>query len=143
MAGSKTLKNIKKTSTCSNKKTQKELNNITQIFRWKHISFLPTPTPFFKGEDKVFKNKMGNQKKMGNFHFYFLTISYHGNCFRKSRLGGKLILEKILPGTFKNWPDHADLLVFCLKFKLSLVWQYLNCYYKITNDCWDVPEKSK
>ena len=48
-------KNIQKTPIYSNKNTQEELNNITQIFRWKHISFLPPPTAFFKGEDKVSK----------------------------------------------------------------------------------------
>ena len=63
-------------------------------------------------------------------------------AFKKSRLG-KLILEKILPGTSKNWPYHTDLLVFCLKFKLSLVCEYLNYCYNITNDCWTIPGKSK
>ena len=61
---------------------------------------------------------------------------------RKSRLG-KFILEKILPGTSNNWPYHTDLPVFCLKFKLSPVCEYLNCYYNITNDCWAISEKSK
>ena len=60
-------------------------------------------------------------------------------AFRKSGLG-KLILEKNLPGTSKNWPYNTDLLVFCLKFKLSSV---LNYYYNITNNCWAVPEKSE
>ena len=63
-------------------------------------------------------------------------------AFKKSRLG-KLILEKILPGTSKNWPYHTDLLVFCLKFKLSPVCEYLNYYSNTTNDCWAIPEKSK
>ena len=49
-------------------------------------------------------------------------------AFRKSRLG-KLILEKTIPGTSKNWPYHTDLLVSCLKFKLSPVCEYLNYYY--------------
>ena len=52
--------------------------------------------------------------------FSLLAIMVTDTAFRKSRLG-KIILEKIIPGTFKNWPDHADLLVFCLKFKLSRV----------------------
>ena len=55
-------------------------------------------------------------------------------AFRKSRLG-KFILEKIIPGTFKNWPYHSDLIGFCLKFKFSLVCDYLNYYYNVTNDC--------
>ena len=63
-------------------------------------------------------------------------------AFKKSRLG-KLILEKSLPGTSKNWPYHTDLLVFCLKFKLSLVCEYLKYCYNITNDCWTIPGKSK
>ena len=63
-------------------------------------------------------------------------------AFRKSRLEW-LILEKILPGTSKNWPYHTDLLVFCFIFKLSLVCEYLNYYYNITKDCWTIIEKSK
>ena len=63
-------------------------------------------------------------------------------AFRKSRLG-KLFLEKILPGTYKNWPCHTDLLVFCHKFKFLPVCEYLNYYYNITNDCCAIPEKSK
>ena len=63
-------------------------------------------------------------------------------AFKKSRLG-KLILEKILPGTSKNWPYHTDLLVYSLKFKLSLVCEYINYCCNITNDCWTIPEKSK
>ena len=50
-------------------------------------------------------------------------------AFRKSSLG-KLFLEKIVPGTSKNWPYHTDLLVFCLKLKLSPVCEYLNYYCK-------------
>ena len=76
------------------------------------------------------------------FIFSLLAIMVTDTAFRKSRLG-KLILEKILPGTSKNWPYHTDLLVFCLKFKLSLVCEYLNYYYNITNDCWTIPEKIK
>ena len=63
-------------------------------------------------------------------------------AFRKSR-SGKFILEKILPGTSKDWPYHTDLLVFYLKLKLSSVCEYLNYYYDITNDCWAIPEKFK
>ena len=62
--------------------------------------------------------------------------------FRKFILG-KLFVEKIVPGASKNWSYHTDLLVFCLKFKLSPVCEYLNYYYNITNDCWAIPEKSK
>ena len=63
-------------------------------------------------------------------------------AFRKSSLG-KLFFEKIVPGTFKNWPYHKDWLVVCLKFKLSLVCEYVNYYYNITNDCWAIPERFK
>ena len=68
------------------------------------------------------------------FHFHFLIIHYHGNfyCF---------FLEKNVPGTSKKWPYHSDLLV--LKFKLSLVSEYLNCYCNITDDCWAILGKSK
>ena len=74
------------------------------------------------------------------FIFSLLAIMVTDTAFRKSRLG-KLILKKILPGTSKNFPYHADLLVFCLKFKLPFVCEYLNYYYNITNDCWTIPEK--
>ena len=81
---------------------------------------------------------------MGVFNFHFFTISYHGNwhCFRKSTVG-KFILEKILPGNSKNWPYHTYFLVFCLKFKLLSICEYLNYYYNITNYCCAIPEKSK
>ena len=49
----------------------------------------------------------------------------------------------MIPGTSKNCPYHTDLLVFCLKFKLSPACEYLNYYYNITNDCWAIPEKSE
>ena len=62
--------------------------------------------------------------------------------FRKSTVG-KFILEKILPGNSKNWPYHTYSLVFCLKFKLLSICEYLNYYYNITNYCWAIPEKSK
>ena len=77
------------------------------------------------------------------FIFSFLAIMVTDTAFRTSRLGKFIILEKILPGTSKDWPYHADLLIFCLKFKLSPLCEYLNYYYKITNDCWAIPEKSK
>ena len=120
MAGS--IKNIQKASICSNKNTQEELNNITYILRSKHISFLPPPTPFLKTRIKFRKNSVGgeifqeNQNGIGFFHFHFLTISRHdnGTTFRKSSIG-KLFIEKIFPGTSKNWSYHTDLLVFCLK----------------------------
>ena len=51
------------------------------------------------------------------FIFSLLAIRGTDTAFGKSRLG-KFILEKILHDTSKNWPDHTDLLVFCLKFKL-------------------------
>ena len=50
-------------------------------------------------------------------------------AFRKSSLG-KLFLEKIVPGSSKNWPYQTDVQVFCLKFKLSPVCEYLN--YTVT-----------
>ena len=57
-------------------------------------------------------------------------------AFRKSSLR-KFFLEKIVPGISKNWPYHTDLLVYCLKFKLSPVCESESeYYYNITNDCW-------
>ena len=76
------------------------------------------------------------------FFFSLLAIMVTDTAFRKSRLG-KFILEKILAGTFKNWPYHKDLLVSCLKFKFSPVCEYLNYFYEITNDCCAILEKSK
>ena len=75
------------------------------------------------------------------FIFSLLAIMVTDTAFGKSSLG-KLFLEKIVPGTSKNWPYHTDLLVFCLKFKLSPVCEYLNYYYNISND-WTIPEKYK
>ena len=119
-----------------------------KIFHW--LVSLPPTTPFFKGEDRVSK-KLGKErnffgKSVGEtkmrwdffiFIFSLLAIMVTDTAFRKSRLG-KLILEKIIPGTSKN---HTDLLVFCLKFKLPPVCEYLNYYYNITNDFWAIPEK--
>ena len=34
-----------------------------------------------------------------------------------------------------------DLLVFCVRFRYSPVCEYLNYYYKISNDYWAIPEK--
>ena len=68
------------------------------------------------------------------FIFSLLAIMATDTAFRKSSLG-KIFLEKIAPGTSKHWPYHKDLLVFCLKFRLSPVCEYLNYYYNITNDC--------
>ena len=70
-------KSIQKISTCSRKNTQIQLNNITQIFRRKNISFLFPPS-WLEGE--IFKgNCGGNQNGMMSFYFHFLTISSHGN----------------------------------------------------------------
>ena len=71
------------------------------------------------------------------FIFSLLAIIVTDTAFKMSRLG-KLILEKTLPGTSKNWPYHTGLLVFCLKFNPSLVCEYLNYCYNITNDCWTI-----
>ena len=62
-------------------------------------------------------------------------------AFRNSSLG-KLFLEKIVC-TFKHWPYHTDLLVFCFEFRLSPVCENLNYYYNITDDCLVIQEKSK
>ena len=47
----------------------------------------------------------------------------------------------MIPSTSNHWPNHKDLLVFCLKFRLSPVCEYLNYYYKINNDYWAILEK--
>ena len=50
----------------------------------------------------------------------------------------------MVPSISNYWPHHTDLLVFCLKFRLSHVCEYLKYYYKISNDyydCWAIPEK--
>ena len=110
---------------------------------------------FLKGKEKVSKKlgsvgnfviKSAGETKMRWDFFIFifprLAVMVTDTAFRKSRLG-KFILEKILTGSSKNQPYHADLLVFCLKFKFSPVCEYRNCYYNITNDCWAIPEKSR
>ena len=47
----------------------------------------------------------------------------------------------MVPGTSNYWPYHKDLVVFCLKFRLAPVFEYLNYYYNITNNYWNIPEK--
>ena len=47
----------------------------------------------------------------------------------------------MIPSTSNHWSNHKDLLVFCLKFRLSPVCEYLNYYYKINNDYWAILEK--
>ena len=47
----------------------------------------------------------------------------------------------MVPRTSNYWPYHTELLVFCLKFRLSPVCEYLNYYYKISNGYWAIPEK--
>ena len=47
----------------------------------------------------------------------------------------------MVPSTSNHWPYQTDLLVFCLKFRLSPVCEYLNYYYKISNDYRAIPEK--
>ena len=46
----------------------------------------------------------------------------------------------MVPSTSNHWP-YTDLLVFCLKFRLSPVCECLICYYKTSNDYWTIPEK--
>ena len=46
-------------------------------------------------------------------------------AFKKSSLP-KLCIEKRVPGTSKNWLYHKDLLVFCFRFKILPVCEYLN-----------------
>ena len=75
------------------------------------------------------------------FIFSLLAIIVTDTAFRKSSLG-KLVLEKIVRSTSKNWQYYRDLLVFCLKFKLSPVCKYLNYYYNTANDR-VIPEKSE
>ena len=55
----------------------------------------------------------------------------------------KYFFKKVVPGTSNLWPYHTDLLFFCLKFRLSPVCQYLNCYYSMANDYWAIPEKNQ
>ena len=47
----------------------------------------------------------------------------------------------MVSGIFKHQPNRTDLLVSCFKFRLSPVGEYLNYYYNIPNDYWDIPEK--
>ena len=62
--------------------------------------------------------------------------------FRKSSLEN-LVLKKVVPGTSNHWSYYTDLLIFFLKLRLSPVCEYLNCYYKIANDYWAIPEKNE
>ena len=77
-----------------------------------------------------------------NFILSLLAVMVTDTAFRTSSLG-KLFLEKIVPGTSKHRPYQTDLLVFCFKFRVSPVCEYLNYYYNITNDSWVIPKKSE
>ena len=92
---------------------------------------------YWVGEE-MFSRKSVRETKMGwdffIFIFLFLAIMVTDTAFRKHILG-KRFFEKIVPGTYKHWPYHTSLLVFCVKFRLSPVCEYLNYYYNITNDC--------
>ena len=97
-------KNINKTWKSSNRKTQKEANIISQIFKWIHIA--PTLLHLFlKGENekwvnwenwvggrtnfsKTYHGKMGGEREnakfvslMRCFCFNLHTINYHGNWY--------------------------------------------------------------
>ena len=47
-------------------------------------------------------------------------------------------MKKVIPGTSKHWLYHKDLLVFCLRFRRSPVYEYLNYYYHITDDYYNI-----
>ena len=51
----------------------------------------------------------------------------------------KSFFKKVVPITSNRWLYHADLLVFCLKFTLAPVCEYLQWYYSITNEYWTIP----
>ena len=76
------------------------------------------------------------------FTFSLLAMMVTDTAVRKSSLEN-LFLKKVVPATSNHWPYHTDLLVFCLKFSVSLVSEYLNYYYNIANDYWAIPEKTQ
>ena len=47
----------------------------------------------------------------------------------------------MVPGTSNHCSYHTDLLVFCLKFRLEFVCEYLNYYCNKANDYWAIPEE--
>ena len=128
-------------------------------------SFLPTPTPFFEGGEgwnfqkigrgsNFLKNLWGKPKREGrgnakvtgrmeffNFHFLsLLAIPVTDTAVGKSSLENTFF-KKVFLGTSKHWPNYADLLVFCLKLRLSPFREYLDYHYIITNDYWVILEK--
>ena len=64
--------------------------------------------------------------------FSLLAMMVTNTVFRNSSLENFVL--KNGPGTSNHWPYQTDLLVFCLKFRLTPVCEYLNYYYDITND---------
>ena len=96
------------------------------------------------------KPKGGREKKCKGcrgwdffiFIFSLLAIMMTDTTCRKSSLGN-LFFKKVVLGISNHCTYHTDLLVFCLKFRLSPVCEYLNYYYNIINDYWTIPEKSK
>ena len=93
------------------------------------------------GREIFYKTCGGNQNEIAFFILIFsiLAIMVTDTAFRKSNLA-KLFLGKLVPSTSRNWPYHADFVVFSFEFKLSPICDYLNYYYNITND---FPEKSR
>ena len=90
------------------------------------------------------KIRMGNQKGEGGGNakvtarcdFFILIFSLlativTNTVFRKSSLENPFL---VVPATSYHWTYHTDLLVFCLKFRLAPVCEYLNYYYNITDD---------
>ena len=119
-------KSIQKTSICSNKNTEKELNNITYIFRWKHISFLPPPTPFLKkrikfqktiDRERNFLRKSVAETKIGQdfFSFVFSLLAIITDTAFKTSSLGKLFQKKMSLAILRIGYDKTDLLVFGLK----------------------------
>ena len=76
-----------------------------------------------------------------NFHFLsLLAIIVTDTAIGKSSLENTFF-KKVFLGTSKHWPNHADLLVFCLKLRLSPFREYLDYHHIITNDYWVFLEK--
>ena len=127
-------------------------------FQMNTYNSLPPLIPFFEGENEIL-TKMGSGSNSLKKYVWEtkrekkeeiqrsqvigrcdVTISYGGNqhCFQEVQFR-KTFLNKVAPITSYHWPYHKDSLVSCLKFRVSLVFEYLSYYYNVTNDYWAIP----
>ena len=76
---------------------------------------------FFKKKQQGSKKRRREKirKSWGERDHFLIQLSLHSSL-------GNPFLKLVASGTFKNWSCHTNVLLFFLKFRLSLVCEYLN-----------------